>query len=63
LKRGVVLGESDAKGATVRQHPIHPEDILATMWQQMGISSQTVLHDRLQRPHALSGGRVLAEIC
>jgi hypothetical protein len=63
LKRGLVLGESDAKGATVRQHPVHPEDILATMWQQMGIAPRTVIYDRLQRPHALSSGRVLEEAC
>jgi hypothetical protein len=62
LKRGVVLGESDAKGSGVRQHPVHPEDVLATMWQQMGVSPRTVIYDRLQRPHALSGGRVLEEI-
>jgi Protein of unknown function (DUF1501) len=63
LRRGIVIGESDGKGSAVRAHPIHPEDILATMWQQLGISPRTVIHDRLQRPHALSSGRVLEEAC
>jgi hypothetical protein len=56
----VVHGASDSKGAEVAESPVAPADVLATMYERLGIAPHTVLRDRLDRPIQLSDGRVLA---
>lgn len=62
VRVGQVHGASDNKGAEVASGAVSPADILATMWRLLGISPTTQLSDLLNRPHALSNGRVLSEI-
>ncbi|MEK6238682.1 MAG: DUF1501 domain-containing protein, partial [Planctomycetales bacterium] len=62
IQGGAVLGASDRMGAEVVERPVHPSDVLATMWRQLGISPATTSHDRLQRAFRISDGRVLSEI-
>jgi hypothetical protein len=58
---GMVMGASDSKGAEVLSSPVSPADVLATMWQSLGIRRDTTIHDRLARPMPVSEGRVLHE--
>lgn len=62
IRGGQVHGESDSRGAEVLSRPVSPADVLATMYQTLGISANTELRDRLDRPIQLSGGRVLTEL-
>lgn len=62
VRGGAVLGTTDAKGAEVESQPVKPADVLATMWQHLGVAPQTTLHDRLARPYLVSEGRVLNEL-
>ena len=62
LRGGVIHGASDAKGAEVQNRPVRPADVLATLWRQLGVAPKTTIYDRLERPHTLSGGRVLQEL-
>jgi hypothetical protein len=62
LHPGAVYGRTDSQGAEVIEGRVAPADVLATMWHQLGIAPATVLRDRLDRPHPLSGGRVLGEL-
>ncbi|MCA8998602.1 MAG: DUF1501 domain-containing protein [Planctomycetaceae bacterium] len=62
IQGGQVYGASDSKGAEVRDNPVSPADLLATLWRQMGINPKTELRDRLNRPMLLSQGRVLSEL-
>jgi hypothetical protein len=50
LKRGFVYGSSDRHGAQPRTCPVTPAEVVATLYQCLGISSTLELHDRLQRP-------------
>ncbi|MEZ6130393.1 MAG: DUF1501 domain-containing protein [Planctomycetaceae bacterium] len=59
---GQTYGESDSRGAEVLSQPVSPADVLATMWHLLGIPPNTELRDRLNRPIALSNGRVLNEL-
>jgi len=59
VRGGVVVGASDSKGAEVADRPVSPADVLATMYQALGIAPDTILRDRLDRPITLSDGRVL----
>jgi len=62
VRGGQVFGSSDPRGAYVASQAVSPADILATMWHQMGIDPATELRDRLNRPMALSRGRVIDEL-
>lgn len=62
IRGGLVHGASDNKGAEVAASAVSPADLLATMWRVLSISLSTQLYDRLNRPHALSNGRVISEL-
>jgi hypothetical protein len=62
VKRGYVHGASDNKGAEVTESPVHPADVLATLWHHLGLSPQTTIHDRLGRPHWISEGKILEAV-
>ncbi|HIE98857.1 MAG TPA: DUF1501 domain-containing protein [Planctomycetes bacterium] len=59
IRGGTVIGASDSKGAEVLSSPVSPADVLATMWQSLGIPPDTTIHDRLARPMPVSDGQVL----
>jgi len=54
VKHGNVFGESDAIGAYPASHPVGPEDIIATIYEAMGIDSSGVIHDTADRPHPIA---------
>ncbi len=49
FKGGQVVGASDARGEEVKERPVYPCDLIATMYQQMGID----LNARLPHPQGL----------
>jgi hypothetical protein len=59
VRGGVVLGASDSKGAEPADAPVSPADLLATVYDRLGIPPTTELRDRLDRPMQLSDGRAL----
>ena len=63
IRRGHVHGSSDAIGGHPNSHPVTPAEIIATIYQCLGIPADLELRDRLQRPFALvPWGRPIAEI-
>ncbi|MEY2408737.1 MAG: hypothetical protein QOF48_1407 [Verrucomicrobiota bacterium] len=62
VKRGFIHGASDSKGSEVLESPVHPADILATLWHHLGLSPQTTIADRLGRPHWISEGKIIQSI-
>jgi uncharacterized protein (DUF1501 family) len=63
IRRGAVIGASDKHGAFVKENPISPKDILATIYHLLGIDHEQSIPDRLGRPFPLvSGGRVVEEM-
>jgi hypothetical protein len=60
---GQVIGESDAKGGDVRESPVSPKDILATIFYLLGIDPHTMIQDQLGRPMPIAGtGKLRPEI-
>ena len=62
VKRGFIHGASDNKGGEVAESPVHPADVLATLWQHLGLSPQTTIEDRLGRPQWISEGKIIESI-
>jgi hypothetical protein len=53
IRGGVVHGASDRIGARPSSCPVTPADVIATIYQCLGIPADLELRDRLQRPFAL----------
>lgn len=56
LPGGTILGASDRDAAHPASLPVTPADIAATIYKRLGLDPDTLIHDNLQRPHALSVG-------
>lgn len=59
---GVVFGASDKQGAYPSRDPVKPEDITATIYEALGIPSDTEIHDTLGQPHRLILGQPIQTI-
>lgn len=63
IKGGVVVGESDSKGAFPKTNPKSPQDVLATMYRHLGIDTQMSYIDHNGRPHpVLPSGSPIEEL-
>ncbi len=63
IKAGTIHGASDKIAARPASHPVTPAEIIATIYQCLGIAADTELRDRLGRPFALvPWGKPIAEI-
>jgi hypothetical protein len=62
IRGGQVYGASDAHAAYVKDKPVAPEDLLATIYAAFGLSPDTEIYDRQQRPHRICDGRPLWEL-
>lgn len=62
VKRGFTYGASDTHGMYPAEHPVRPEDLAATMYQLLGIDPETEVHDRGNRPLAISSGKPVQAI-
>jgi hypothetical protein len=57
VRGGQVYGASDATGAYPRDNPVSPEDLLATIYDALGIAGDAEVHDREGRPVRVCDGR------
>jgi hypothetical protein len=53
IKRGYVHGESDKTGSAPLRDPIHPMQLLATIYHTFGIRSDTLVNNHLNQPREL----------
>jgi hypothetical protein len=52
-KRGFVLGKSDQTGSAPLENPVHPIELVATIYHSVGINPQTIVHNHLNQPREL----------
>ena len=63
IKRGQVLGTSSPYGEIPQTRPIHFNDILVTMYHQLGVPTDRVFHDQFARPFPImDSGVVIPEL-
>lgn len=53
VKRGYVHGKSDKTGSAPLEDPVHPTEILATIYHAMAIDPQTIVYNHLNQPREL----------
>jgi uncharacterized protein (DUF1501 family) len=56
IKRGSVYGKSDATASAPLETPIHPTDLLATIYHALGIDPSTIVFNHLNQPRELVKG-------
>jgi uncharacterized protein (DUF1501 family) len=56
IKQGLVYGASDASGAYVKDLPVSPGDLAATVYQLVGVDPEMMVTDMTGRPHHVSHG-------
>jgi hypothetical protein len=63
IRGGTVCGASDGQAAYVKDRPVRPADICATIYHCLGIDPDTPVYDRSGRPTAAAnGGQPIREI-
>jgi len=62
IQGGTIHGASDRIAAYPDRDPVDPGDVAATIYHQLGLSGETLIHDRQNRPLPISPGRPLHEI-
>jgi len=53
IKRGYAHGKSDKTGSAPTDAPVHPTEILATIYHSMGIDPQSIVLNHLKQPREL----------
>jgi uncharacterized protein (DUF1501 family) len=53
IKPGFVYGASDKTGAFPADRPVSPAEIIATIYESLGIPHTLEFHDPLNRPYVL----------
>ena len=53
IGRGAVYGKSDATGSSPAENPVHPIELLATVYHALGIDPATMVNNHLGQPREL----------
>lgn len=62
-KRGFVYGKSDKTASGPLENPVHPCDLLASIYHRVGIDPETIVYNHLNQPRELvQGGKILTGI-
>jgi uncharacterized protein (DUF1501 family) len=62
VKRAYIHGRSDATASAPLDNPVHPRDLLATIYHSVGIDPHTIMYNHLNQPRELVQGDVVTGI-
>jgi hypothetical protein len=62
IKRGYVHGKSDKTGSSPTEDPVHPTEILATMYHAFGIEPETIVYNHLKQPRELVKAKAVTKL-
>jgi hypothetical protein len=61
--RGRIIGASNSKGEVPKDRPVRPQDLMVTLYRQLGISPETSFVNRAGRPISIgSDGQLISEL-
>lgn len=53
IRRGALYGKSDATASSPAENPVHPIQLVATIYHAMGIDPRTIVYNHLNQPREL----------
>jgi hypothetical protein len=62
VKRGHVWGKSDKTASAPLENPVHPCDLLATIYHSVGINPGTIVYNHLNQPRELVKGEIVSGV-
>ena len=62
IRRGALHGKSDATGSSPAENPVHPTQLVATIYHALGINPHTMVLNHLNQPRELVQGDVVTGI-
>jgi uncharacterized protein (DUF1501 family) len=62
VKRGFVYGKSDRTASAPLENPVHPTELLATIYHSVGINPGILVYNHLNQPRELVKGEVIDKI-
>jgi hypothetical protein len=62
IKRGYVHGKSDATGSSPAEDPVHPTEVLATIYHAFGIDPETIVYNHLNQPRELVKAKHVSQL-
>jgi hypothetical protein len=60
IRRGFVYGRSDPTASAPLNNPVHPRDLLATIYHAVGLDPHTMVNNHLNQPRQMVEGEVVA---
>ena len=61
VKRGYVHGKSDKTGSSPAEDPVHPMELLATIYHAFGIDPETIVYNHLKQPRELVKAKAVSK--
>jgi len=61
-KRGYVHGESDDTASAPKRDPVHPAELLASIYHAMGIPPRTIVYNHLKQPREMVKGDAVTKL-
>ncbi len=62
IKRGYVHGKSDKTGSSPTEDPVHPTELLATVYHAFGIDPETIVYNQLKQPRELVKAKAVTKL-
>lgn len=62
IKRGYVHGKSDKTASAPIDKPVHPRELLATIYHSFGIDPETMVYNHLNQPRELVKAQAVTEL-
>lgn len=62
VKRGLVYGKSDKTASAPVENPVHPTELLATIYHSVGIRPDAIVYNHLNQPRELVKGEPVTRI-
>lgn len=62
VKRGYVHGKSDKTGSSPSEEPVHPMELLASVYHAFGIDPDTIVYNHLKQPRELVKARAVTKL-
>jgi hypothetical protein len=62
IRRGYVHGRSDATASAPLEDPVHPTELLATIYHAFGIDPETIVYNHLNQPRELVKAQAVTKL-